>query len=309
MGRSFRIKIENGIYHIMFNGISEISLYENNIDKNKYMELVKKYQTKFHFKVYAYCLMSTHGHLIVDSNGADVSQFMHDINQSYAQYYNSSHKKNGENRKGHVFRDRFKSKIVDGNRYLLTLSAYIHKNPKDIKKYRNCIEEYKHSSLAVYLGLRNDPFNVLDEDYIMQFFNTDVKKARANYTELVYNCTDKLLEKSAEFEDEKTEYRSERHIIKRSFSAEEILNFLSEYTGMPKWEIVLKNKRRNTKNKAVYVLMLKALCGFKDKKICEVIGNITQSRVSTLCSIGIDIVLNDDKYKNIIDDFLAWKAS
>ncbi|MFD3157272.1 transposase [Haloimpatiens sp. FM7330] len=309
MARSFRIKIINGIYHIIFNGMSEILLYNNNSDKNKYMELIKKYQTKFHFKVYAYCLMSTHGHLIIDSNGADVSQFMHDINQSYAQYYNSVHRRNGKKRKGHVFRDRFKSKIIDTDHYLLTLSAYIHKNPKDIKKYRNCIEKYKHSSLAVYLGLRSDPFNVLDEDYIMQFFNTNVKKARANYTELVYNCTDKLLEKSTEFKDEKTEYRSERHIVKRTFSPEEILTFLSEYTGMPKWQIVLKNKRRNTKNKALYVLMLKCLRNSEDSEVCKILGNITQSRISALCSMGIDIVLKDNKYKNIIDDFLASKAS
>ncbi|MFD3158321.1 transposase [Haloimpatiens sp. FM7330] len=309
MSRTARIKLEDGIYHIIFNGVSEIHLYENNRDKNKYMELIKKYETKFHFKVYAYCLMTTHGHLLIDSNGADVSQFMHDVNQSYAQYYNNAHKRNGHKRKGHVFRDRFKSKLVDADSYLLTLSAYIHKNPKDIKKYRNCIEEYKYSSLGVYLGLRKDPFNILDEDYIMQFFNTNVKKARKAYSELVFRCTDKLLKKSAEFQDEKTEYRSERHIIKRSFSPEEILAFLSKYTGMPEWQIVLKNKRCNTKNKALYVFMLKCLCCLEDKDICEILGNITQSRVSTLCSMGIDIVLKDDKYKNIINDFLDSKTS
>ncbi|KYH25966.1 transposase IS200 like protein [Clostridium tepidiprofundi DSM 19306] len=248
--------------------------------------------------------MTTHVHLLIDSNGADISQFMHSINQSYAQYYNKKH-----NRRGHVFQDRFKSKIVDTHSYLLRVSAYIHRNPKDMKGYKGHLEDYKYSSLGVYLGLMKDSFGILDEDYVMQMFDKDVKKARKAYLILVYNCDNKILKENTEFKDEKTEYKSERQIVKRNFDHEEILDFVSEYTNIPKWQIFLKGNRNSTHLKALYILMLKCLCNLKDKDICKIIGNITQSRVSALCAIGIELVLTDDKYKNIIDDFIALKAS
>ncbi|WP_278319564.1 transposase, partial [Clostridium tepidiprofundi] len=238
---------------------------------------------KYRFKLYGYCIMTTHVHLLIDSNGADISQFMHSINQSYAQYYNKRH-----NRRGHVFQDRFKSKIVDSHSYLLRVSAYIHRNPKDMKKYKEHLEDYKYSSLGVYLGLRADTFGIVDENYILELLDKDIKKAREIYFMLVYNCNDKILEENIEFKDEKTEYRSERHILERNFTPEEILDFVSKYTDVPRWKIILKNNRNSTQSKALYVLLLKCLCNFKDKDICKIIGNITQSRISALCSIGID---------------------
>lgn len=304
MCRKARVKLENGIYHVILRSMSEFSLYKNNKDKDKFLSIVKKYQIKFKFKVYAYCLMTTHSHLLIDSNGADISKFMHDINQSYAQYYNRKY-----NRKGHVFLERFKSKLINSDNYLLTVSAYIHRNPKNIKKYKDCIETYKHSSLGVYLGLAKDPFNILDEDFIMHMFSNDVKKARQLYSEFVYKCNDRIFKKVAEFENEKTEYKSERYIIKRRFSPKEILDFTSKYTNTPKWKLLLKNNRTSTKAKALYILMLKCLCNFRDKDICKIIGNITQSRISSLCSLGINIVLTNSKYRNIIDDFIVLTNS
>ena len=62
-------------------------------------------------------LWITHSHLLVDANGADISKVMHGINFSYAMYFNKKYK-----RDGHLFKDRFKSKIVDNDRYLKTVS-------------------------------------------------------------------------------------------------------------------------------------------------------------------------------------------
>jgi REP element-mobilizing transposase RayT len=104
----------------MVRSISDVPLFRDDNDKDKYLLFIQKYQKKLGFKVYAYCLMTTHGHLIIDANGADISKVMHGINQCYAQYFNFRHK-----RHGHVFQDRFKSKVVDSEEYLFTLSAYI----------------------------------------------------------------------------------------------------------------------------------------------------------------------------------------
>ncbi|EYE87421.1 hypothetical protein Q428_13335, partial [Fervidicella metallireducens AeB] len=107
MPRLARQKKEDAIFHVMARSISEVDLFKDDEDKLNYLALVKKYQKTYEFRVYGYCLMDNHLHLIIDANGADISRIMHSINFSYAQYFNHRHK-----RHGHLFQDRFKSKMV-----------------------------------------------------------------------------------------------------------------------------------------------------------------------------------------------------
>lgn len=130
MPRSARIKYSDSIFHIMVRSIPEVPLFKEVSDKELYFYLIQKYQKQYNFKVYGYCLMGNHGHLIIDANGADISKIMHGINFSYAQKFNGIHK-----RRGHLFQDRFKSKIIKDDKYIITLSTYIHNNPKDIAGY------------------------------------------------------------------------------------------------------------------------------------------------------------------------------
>ena len=133
MPRCARVKEKDAIYHVMVKSITEIPLFKKDDDKNEYLNLMKKYQTIYGFKVYAYCIMSNHAHFIIDPRGADISKIMHGLNFKYAQTFNKNNKRNG-----HLFQDRFKSKIVKTDRYLLILSAYIHNNPLKIKGYEKC---------------------------------------------------------------------------------------------------------------------------------------------------------------------------
>ncbi|WP_034868361.1 transposase [Clostridium lundense] len=299
MPRCARIKSENGIFHIMIKSISEVPFFKNNSDKDMYINFMKHYKKVYNFKVYAYCFMSNHAHFIIDANGADISKFMHGINFRFAINFNKKH-----NRNGHLFQNRFKSKVIHNNRYLIRASAYIHRNPIDIKKYKNFPEQYKYSSLPVYLGLKKDYFNLVDEDFIMQLINTNIKKARKRYINIVYNES-KDLEKEIEFEDEKTHYNSERTILVRNFNPDDILHFISKKLSMPKIKLHIKNCKTSTKARALSVLLMRSLCDFNCKDICKILGNITQSRVSSLCSLGVDLIENEDNYKNIVSDFIS----
>jgi putative transposase len=73
--------------------------------------------------------------MIIDANGADISKVMHGINQCYSQYINYRQK-----RHGHVFQDRFKSKVVDSKNYLFSLSAYIHNNLTELKGMKHALK-------------------------------------------------------------------------------------------------------------------------------------------------------------------------
>ena len=92
MARKARLKSDDAIYHIMCKSISEVDLFKDDEDKEKYLSLVKKYKDLYHVKIYGYCLMDNHSHLLVDANGADISKVMHGINFSYAMYFNKKYK-------------------------------------------------------------------------------------------------------------------------------------------------------------------------------------------------------------------------
>jgi REP element-mobilizing transposase RayT len=303
MPRTARKKSPAGIYHIMVRSISELMLFRNSKDKDKYLEILKKYKDTYLFEVYAYCLMSTHAHVVIDCCAADISKIMKSINQSYAAYYNFKYQ-----RHGHVFQDRFKSKLVDDDNYLLNLTAYIHNNPKDIKGYENNVHKYNYSSLGIYLGIRSDKYNILNYVHILDYFSRDIIKARSVYVDLVNRlyCTANLeeIEKDIEFIPQSSEYRSERNIILRNMPVEEIVNYISKVSGIM-FDPRLKHSRKNTEFKALFVIIMRSLTDTSLSEICNYFSNITLTNVWKLSEKGFNLLTTNIKYMNIINDLVS----
>lgn len=304
MPRHNRIKHFDFIYHVMVRSISDTPLFKDDDDKDKYLLYIQKYQKELGFKVYGYCLMTTHAHFIIDANGSDISKVMHCINQSYAQYFNIRHK-----RRGHLFQDRFKSEVVDSDNYLFTLSAYIHNNPTDIAGYEACPEKFKYSTLGMYLGLEEDLFGIVDEEFVMGFFSKNVKMAREKYYGFVMACNDKSKKEHYEFEDELSEYRSERTVLERDFKPQEVMMFVESYMDVDERMLKWKYKRDAMECRAICVFLVRYYCDFTYKQICSLIGRLTLSRVSELSKIGFELIRGDGRYQNVMEDFVSYKAA
>jgi REP element-mobilizing transposase RayT len=300
MARKARLKAWGAIYHIMCKSITEVSLFRDGDDKKKYLSLIKKYKEIYDVKIYGYCLMDNHAHLLIDVNGADISKVMHGINFSYAMYFNKKY-----NREGHLFKGRFKSKIVKDERYLKTVSLYIHNNPKDMSKFKDCPEKYAFSSLGIYIGKKRDHFSIVDYDFVMKFFGDNLKNARVNYYRWILRCNNEKIVKEIEFENEKSKYISERKIIVRNFKPEDIMEFIASKMSIPSVLLHMKYSRRNVGARALTVVLMKNLCNLNANDICGILGNITPSRISKLSSIGIELINSEHKYENIVREFIA----
>lgn len=301
--RTPRIKSHTAIYHIMARSISEVRLFRSNDDKNKFLSYLKKYKDMFSFYVYSFCLMDNHVHLLIDSNGADVSKFMHNINQCYAQYYNRKY-----NRTGHVFGDRFKSKIADTDLSVMLISAYIHNNPKDIKGFKQHVENYKYSSLGIYLGKWQDAFNIIDKNFILQYFNPDPVLAIVRYFEFVKSRTETSIDDTTiddlELVNTYTTYKSYSKPLIRDITPEQIIEFVSSSYNFNKFDINIKYNHSASEFRSICIFLMRNLCNLYYSQICDIIGNITLSSVSYLCNKGYNIVHNTLKYHNIINKFL-----
>lgn len=305
MPRKSREKCPEAIYHIMCRSESEFLLFRNDNDKEYYLGLIKRFIDKYKCCIYAYCLMDNHLHLQFDPKGFDLSKFMHCLNTAYVRYYNKKYK-----RHGHVFQGRFESRVVDSNRYNMTLSAYIHNNSKDLEGYKDREELYKYSSYGIYLGLRRDTLEIIDISFIMQLFNiTDVNNFREKYFEFVSNHRDidsykQLKEKfSSAIENE---YISGRKTIIRSMTPSKVISYISGKIMIPGNLSVAANGSKLLREfRSICAYVLRVLCGLGYREICQNIYNITISGCSRLIDRGYKL-LEDEKliYTSLFEDII-----
>lgn len=297
MPRTARVKSASFIYHIIVRSISEIELFKDDNDKIKFIYYLKRYKIEFNFKIYAYCLMNNHVHLIVDANGADISKIMHGVNQSYAQYFNRKYK-----RHGHLFQDRFKSKVVNDERYLKALSIYIHNNPTDIAQYKDTPEKYKYSSLGIYLGLREDDFNIVEYSFILELFGNTKKSARKNYVKFIYRNKSINLDSYENNQDENTEFLNKefRKIIYRDIEINKMLDLFLCKINISKNDFFNFSNKNYINYRAVYILMARNLCHVTFGRLSSHLNDVSQSYLSYLKSKAIDFI-NNNRYKDIYD--------
>lgn len=129
----------------MLRGINGQVIFEDEQDKEKFLECLNHYKAISEYKLFAYCLMSNHIHLLLKVEKEDLDLIVKRIGSSYVYWYNWKYK-----RRGHLFQDRFKSEPVEDDSYFLTVIRYIHQNPIKGGICKN-LDGYKYSSYNEYV--------------------------------------------------------------------------------------------------------------------------------------------------------------
>jgi len=170
MARPYRLQGENCLYHITSRGDDRKKIFIDGTDYRKFLEYLLAAKEKFKFYLYAYCLMSNHDHLLLETTQPNISSVMQFINAAYTTYYNTKRK-----RCGHLFQGRYKSVLVDADSYFLELTRYIHLNPVKAKIVTRA-EEYPWSSYKGYLNKGGD--GVIDKSEIKSHIDMTTKQYR-----------------------------------------------------------------------------------------------------------------------------------
>ncbi|MFC1699599.1 transposase [Candidatus Omnitrophota bacterium] len=136
-----RILIENACYHLIARGNQKQRVFLDEQDFKAYLERLKYYKKKLDFKLYAYCLMPNHVHLLGQVEPPkNLSKFMQGVTLSYTLYYNEKY-----TGVGHLWQGRFKNKVITKDRYLVDCITYIESNPVRANLV-NAVHEYPWSS-------------------------------------------------------------------------------------------------------------------------------------------------------------------
>lgn len=146
MPREQRRKSSNGIYHIMHRGINRQTIFEDDEDRIRLLKTIKRYKEISKCKIYCYCLMDNHIHLLLEETEESVSKIMQRISASYVYWYNNKYE-----RCGHLFQERFKSENVETVSSFLKVLRYILQNPVKAGLANN-IFECNWTSINEYYG-------------------------------------------------------------------------------------------------------------------------------------------------------------
>jgi len=164
MPRHARQKSNSAIYHIILRGINRQQIFEDEEDKDRLIETLQTCKDKSGFRLFAYCLMGNHFHLLLKVEKEDLELIVKRIAGSYAYWYNLKYR-----RIGHLFQDRFKSEAVEDDRYFFAVLRYIHQNPLKAGLCKE-IRTYKYSSYGEYIKGHS---GMLEIDYVFSMIDKE----------------------------------------------------------------------------------------------------------------------------------------
>jgi REP element-mobilizing transposase RayT len=146
MSRPTRIEYPGAIYHVMGRGIEGKKVFPEDEHRERFLRFVGQAVEGGDLVVHAYCLMTTHYHLLLETPRAGLGRWMQYLLGVYAQWFNIR-----EERFGHLWQSRYKAILVEKGPYLSECSRYIHLNPNRAGLSRPA-ERWKWSSYRNYVG-------------------------------------------------------------------------------------------------------------------------------------------------------------
>ena len=304
MARQLRVQYEGAIYHVTIRGVDRRMIFNDQADRDRFLERLREAVKEYGVRLYLFCLMQNHVHLLVETPRGNLSAFMHKLQTAYTVYYNLRHK-----RIGHLMQGRFWAKPVEGDTYLLTLSRYIHLNPvfigfmtdQPLERRLADLRAYPWSSYQGYAGLAKTR-DFVDDGPILAMMETPAKKRHRAYRRFVEagiaEADDKFLEVlqgsrwgigGAEFQErirelhtglanqvKRPEDVSFRH-ADRNVRPEKVLGIVADTFGMT--TIDLKKRRYDCVARAVSAQMLGRYAGMNQRDIGGLLSMGTGSAV------------------------------
>ncbi len=178
MARPLRIEFEGALYHVTARGDRLEPIYEDDEDRVCFLRVLGEVVEQFHWICHAYCLMTNHYHLVVETPDGNLSKGMRQLNGVFTQASNRRHR-----RSGHLFQGRYKAILVDRDAYFLELARYVVLNPVRAGMVRTP-GDWPWSSYRAMVGEGSIP-SWLAVDDLLSLFGERRSKARRRYQRFV----------------------------------------------------------------------------------------------------------------------------
>jgi putative transposase len=178
MTRPIRIEFSGALYHVTSRGDRGQPIYEDDDDRLSFLQLLGQVVEGWNWICHAYCLMTNHYHLLIETPDGNLSKGMRQLNGVYTQASNRRHSQSG-----HLFQGRYKAILVNADAYLLELTRYIVLNPVRAGMV-DMPNEWEWSSFRAMIGEAPVP-DWLAVDGLLAQFASKRTKARQRYRDFV----------------------------------------------------------------------------------------------------------------------------
>ncbi|WP_320034564.1 SapC family protein [Halarcobacter sp.] len=150
MARKQRIFIENMTYHVLLNCLDHMGVFEKNVDKEFFLDLVAQYSQTYDVQIHSYILDKEYFEFLATSKLVDsIPKFMQSLGRLYVNYYNKKY-----DRSGTLWQGRYKSSLVEYKNYLFDVMSFIERRTKT-----------KYSSLDKNLFDKKNPIITYHDEY------------------------------------------------------------------------------------------------------------------------------------------------
>jgi REP element-mobilizing transposase RayT len=174
MARPLRIEYPGAFYHVTSRGNEQKDVFKSQKDREKFLDYLASATERYGAVLHAYCLMTNHYHLLLETPDGNLSQIMRHINGAYTTYFNIKRK-----RAGHLFQGRYKAILVEFDEYAMELTRYIHLNP--VRAGMVALpEEYLWSSYRSYIDM-SPAQEWLQQESILAYFGTGTVNTKQRY--------------------------------------------------------------------------------------------------------------------------------
>lgn len=178
MPRPKRIAIEGLIYHVINRGNNRQVVFKDSEDFEVFLMTIKKFKEKYRFKLYGYCLMNNHIHLVMEPTvKGTLSKIIQSITLSHIRLYHKKYRTSG-----HLWQGRFKNPVIEADEYLLECLRYVELNPVKVGVAK-APGAYSYSSFGFHV-YGEDKYKILDQDPVYMSLGRTDKDRQAAYRKL-----------------------------------------------------------------------------------------------------------------------------
>ena len=178
MARLPRLTLPGYPHHVIQRGNNRQAIFAKTADYQRLLDLLDDNARQFEVAIHAYVLMSNHFHLLVTPQSSDgLPQMMQAVGRRYVRYFNDS-----QQRSGTLWEGRYRSTLIQTDRYLLACMAYIDLNPVRAGLVAQAAD-YPWTSHGHYIGRQMDKL-VTPHPLVWALGNTPFAREAA-YAELV----------------------------------------------------------------------------------------------------------------------------
>jgi putative transposase len=173
MPRKPRLNVPGGLYHLILRGNARQAIFFDEEDRLRWESYLDEGLQRYKHRIHAYCWMTNHVHIAIQSHVEPLDRFMSFVASQYARSTNKKMR-----RSGHLFERRYFAILVQADSYLQELIRYIHLNPLRAAMVDD-LQHYAWSSHPAYLGGPRPEWLYLD--WVLSMFGNTEHHARRRY--------------------------------------------------------------------------------------------------------------------------------